>query len=88
MFHCVVTMGNKKRNISFLHNKVSHKPRSAYHRGESVDDQIGRKARDEEPDGRRQPSLLLMPGKTTEVVSKLMFSFACAKKNEVDFKRM
>lgn len=46
-----------------------------------MDDQIGRKARDEEPDGRRQPSLLLMPGKMTEVGSKMMFS-------EVDFKRM
>lgn len=45
-----------------------------------MDDQIGRKARDEEPDGRRQPSLLLMPGKMTEVGSKMMIFFACAKK--------
>ncbi|CAG00381.1 unnamed protein product [Tetraodon nigroviridis] len=49
--------------------EVSHKPRSVYHRGESMDNQIGGKARDAECDGRRQPSLLLMPGKMTEVTS-------------------
>lgn len=37
-----------------------------------MDEHLGGKARDEEPEGRRQPSLLLMPGKLTEVVSKMM----------------
>lgn len=47
-----------------------------------MDDQIGRKARDEEPEGRRQPSLLLMPGKMTEVGSKMMFSLLMLKKTK------
>uniref|UniRef100_H3CWZ6 Leucine zipper tumor suppressor 1 n=1 Tax=Tetraodon nigroviridis TaxID=99883 RepID=H3CWZ6_TETNG len=57
------------RSEDFFYIKVSHKPRSVYHRGESMDNQIGGKARDAECDGRRQPSLLLMPGKMTEVTS-------------------
>lgn len=44
-----------------------------------MDNQIGGKARDAECDGRRQPSLLLMPGKMTEVVSR-MFSLLVQKK--------
>lgn len=46
-----------------------------------MNDQIGGKARDEEPDGRQQPSLQLMPGKMTEVVSKTMFSLLVFKKH-------
>lgn len=46
-----------------------------------MDNQIGGNARDEESDGRLQPSLLLMPGKITEMVSKIMFSSQLKKKN-------
>lgn len=48
-----------------------------------MDEHLGGKARDEEPEGRRQPSLLLMPGKMTEVVSKMMLSLLVLKKKQL-----
>ncbi|TNM89787.1 hypothetical protein fugu_004021 [Takifugu bimaculatus] len=54
------------RSEDFFYIKVSHKPRSAYDRGESMDNQRGGNTRREEADGRLQPSLLLMPGRLTE----------------------
>lgn len=45
-----------------------------------MDVHVGGKARDEEPDGRQQPSLLLMPGKMTEMVSKTVFYLLVFKK--------
>lgn len=47
-----------------------------------MDNQVGGKARDEEPDGRQQPSLLLMPGKMTEMVSKTVFYLLVLKKKK------
>lgn len=52
-----------------------------------MDEHLGGKARDEEPERRRQPSLLLMPGKMTEVVSKMMLVFK-KKSSYVDYKRI
>lgn len=51
-----------------------------------MDNQIGGNARYEESDGRLEPSLLLMPGKITEVVSKIMFFPSYTEKG--DFKIM
>lgn len=48
-----------------------------------MDNQVGGKARDEEPDGRQQPSLLLMPGKMTEMVSKTVFYLLVLKKKKL-----
>ncbi|XP_034397087.1 leucine zipper putative tumor suppressor 2 homolog isoform X2 [Cyclopterus lumpus] len=47
-------------------HQVSHKPRSVYHRGASMEDHAGGKNRDRESDGRLQPKLLLMSGKMTD----------------------
>ncbi|XP_068559281.1 leucine zipper putative tumor suppressor 1 isoform X2 [Cebidichthys violaceus] len=57
------------RSEDFFYIKVSHKPRSVYHRGASMEDNAGGKNRDGESDGRLQPKLLLMPGKMTDRTS-------------------
>ncbi|KAG7243919.1 hypothetical protein INR49_006074 [Caranx melampygus] len=54
------------RSEDFFYIKVSHKPRSVYQRGGSMED---RGNRDGESDGRLQPKLLLMSGKMTERTS-------------------
>lgn len=51
-----------------------------------MDDQIGGK--NEDPNGRWKPSLLLMPGKLTEGVSKMMFSLFVINKDKAGFKRI
>ncbi|XP_042344769.1 leucine zipper putative tumor suppressor 1 [Plectropomus leopardus] len=57
------------RSEDFFYIKVSHKPRSVYHRGGSMEDHAGGKNKDGESDGRLQPKLLLMSGKMTERTS-------------------
>ncbi|XP_059194023.1 leucine zipper putative tumor suppressor 1 [Centropristis striata] len=57
------------RSEDFFYIKVSHKPRSAYHRGGSMEDHAGGKNRDGESDGRLQPKLLLMSGKMNDRTS-------------------
>ncbi|XP_071338704.1 leucine zipper putative tumor suppressor 1 [Trachinotus anak] len=61
-----LTHSRSGRSEDFFYIKVSHKPRSVYHRGGSMED---RGNRDVESDGRLQPKLLLMSGKTTERTS-------------------
>ncbi|KAF1389680.1 hypothetical protein PFLUV_G00075990 [Perca fluviatilis] len=50
------------RSEDFFYIKVSHKPRSAHHRGGPMEGCAGGKNRDGESDGRLQPKLLLMSG--------------------------
>ncbi|XP_019131476.2 leucine zipper putative tumor suppressor 1 [Larimichthys crocea] len=57
------------RSEDFFYIKVSHKPRSVYHRGGSMEDHAGGKKRDGESDERLQPKLLLTSGKMTEKTS-------------------
>ncbi|XP_070761041.1 leucine zipper putative tumor suppressor 1 [Enoplosus armatus] len=57
------------RSEDFFYIKVSHKPRSVYHRGGSMEDHAGGKKRDGESDGRLQPKLLLMSGNMTKRTS-------------------
>ncbi|XP_049434146.1 leucine zipper putative tumor suppressor 1 [Epinephelus fuscoguttatus] len=57
------------RSEDFFYIKVSHKPRSVYHRGGPMEDHAGGKNREGESDGRLQPKLLLMSGKMTERTS-------------------
>ncbi|XP_056233130.1 leucine zipper putative tumor suppressor 1 [Seriola aureovittata] len=61
-----LTHSRSGRSEDFFYIKVSHKPRSVYHRGGSMED---RGNRDGESDGRLQPKLLLMSGKMTERTS-------------------
>lgn len=56
--------------------KVSHKPRS-------MEDRVGGKTRDEEADG---PSLLLISGKMTEMVRKMLVSQSLLQKCNLYFK--
>ncbi|XP_035514620.1 leucine zipper putative tumor suppressor 1 [Morone saxatilis] len=57
------------RSEDFFYIKVSHKPRSVYHKGEAMGDHTNEKKRDGESDRRLQPKLLLMSGKMTERTS-------------------
>ncbi|KAM3611743.1 uncharacterized protein V6R79_023497 [Siganus canaliculatus] len=57
------------RSEDFFYIKVSHKPRSAYHRAGSMEDHAVRKKKDGESDGRLQPKLLLMSGNVTDRTS-------------------
>ncbi|XP_044053989.1 leucine zipper putative tumor suppressor 1 [Siniperca chuatsi] len=57
------------RSEDFFYIKVSHKPRSVYHRGGSMEDHAGEKNGDDDSDGRLQPKLLLMSRKMTERTS-------------------
>ncbi|XP_070820200.1 leucine zipper putative tumor suppressor 1 [Chaetodon trifascialis] len=57
------------RSEDFFYIKVSHKQRSVYHRGGSMEDHAGGQKRDGESDGRLQPKLLLMSGNMTERTS-------------------
>ncbi|XP_034727155.1 leucine zipper putative tumor suppressor 1 [Etheostoma cragini] len=57
------------RSEDFFYIKVSHKPRSAHHRGGPMEDHAGGKNQDGESDGRLQPKLLLMSGNMAERVS-------------------
>lgn len=51
--------------------KVSHKPRSVYPRAPSMEGgHLAGKRREGESEGRLQPTLLLMPGKKTEMVRR------------------
>uniref|UniRef100_A0A3P8TIT7 Leucine zipper tumor suppressor 1 n=1 Tax=Amphiprion percula TaxID=161767 RepID=A0A3P8TIT7_AMPPE len=54
------------RSEDFFYIKVSHKPRSAYHRERSMEERVNK---DGESDGRLQPKLLLMSGKNNEKTS-------------------
>ncbi|XP_022056557.2 leucine zipper putative tumor suppressor 1 isoform X1 [Acanthochromis polyacanthus] len=54
------------RSEDFFYIKVSHKPRSAYHRERSMEERVNK---DGELDGRLQPKLLLMSGKNNEKTS-------------------
>ncbi|XP_074494401.1 leucine zipper putative tumor suppressor 1 [Sebastes fasciatus] len=65
----VLSHSRSGRSEDFFYIKVSHKPRSVYHRGGSMEERAGGKNRDGESDGRLQPKLLLMSGKKTERTS-------------------
>ncbi|XP_075895179.1 leucine zipper putative tumor suppressor 1 [Nelusetta ayraudi] len=57
------------RSEDFFYIKVSHKPRSVYPRAQSMEGHLAGKRREGESEGRLQPTLLLMPGKKTEMTS-------------------
>ncbi|XP_051278876.1 leucine zipper putative tumor suppressor 1 [Dicentrarchus labrax] len=57
------------RSEDFFYIKVSHKPRSVYHKGGAMEDHTSGKKRDGESDRRLQPKLLLMSGKMTDRTS-------------------
>ncbi|KAM3867987.1 leucine zipper putative tumor suppressor 1 [Diretmus argenteus] len=54
------------RSEDFFYIKVSHKPKSVYHRGGPMEDHVSGGNRDGDSDGRLQPKLLPMLGKKTE----------------------
>ncbi|KAM8759541.1 leucine zipper putative tumor suppressor 1 isoform 1-T4 [Acanthopagrus schlegelii] len=64
-----LTHSRSGRSEDFFYIKVSHKLRSAHHRGGPMEEHAGGKKRDGESDGRLQPKLLLMSGKMTERTS-------------------
>lgn len=57
------------RSEDFFYIKVSHKPRSAYHREGSMEDHTSGKNRDEDSDGRLQQKLKLMSGNVNQKLS-------------------
>lgn len=71
-----ITLHLKNENIKCLTfpYKVSHKPRSVYHRGGSMEDHVGGKKKNRESDGQLQPTLLLMSEKMTEMVRQMPIS--------------
>lgn len=72
VIYMFITLNFQNENMTFLTfpYKVSHKPKSVYASGGSMEDHVGEKRKDRESNGRLQPALLLMSEKITEMVRK------------------
>ncbi|XP_020506607.1 leucine zipper putative tumor suppressor 1 [Labrus bergylta] len=64
-----LTYSRSGRSEDFFYIKVSHKPRSAYNKGGSMEDNGVEKNKERESDGQLQPKLLLMSGNRTQRTS-------------------
>ncbi|KAM7017881.1 leucine zipper putative tumor suppressor 1 [Tautogolabrus adspersus] len=64
-----LTHSRSGRSEDFFYIKVSHKPRSTYNRGGSMEDHAVEKNKERESDGRLQPKLLLKSGNMTQRTS-------------------